>query len=191
MPRLISWCINCEWEGVLTKGWRAGLFCWHWPLPNAAHVDYHLWASVGWNVPELCRSKATLKLAVSKINFLINGWWEIKIVGEKEGRERKRKRMDGEGGGGDWERESEKKEFFTTFMSYTCHEWMILQPENILLYRKGSLDIKIADFGLSVQVRKGQEMKTLVGTAEYVCKSQYPYTVVTVTNLYVVVTNTA
>ncbi len=45
-----------------------------------------------------------------------------------------------------------------------------LQPENILLYRKGSLDIKIADFGLSVQVREGQEMKTLVGTAEYVCK---------------------
>ena len=45
-----------------------------------------------------------------------------------------------------------------------------LQPENILLYRKGRLDIKIADFGLSVQVKEGQEMKTLVGTAEYVCK---------------------
>ena len=44
------------------------------------------------------------------------------------------------------------------------------QPENILLYRKGQLDIKIADFGLSVQVKEGQEMKTLVGTAEYVCK---------------------
>ena len=44
------------------------------------------------------------------------------------------------------------------------------QPENILLYRKGALDIKIADFGLSVQVKEGQEMKTLVGTAEYVCK---------------------
>lgn len=44
------------------------------------------------------------------------------------------------------------------------------QPENILLYRKGSLDIKIADFGLSVQVKEGQEMKNLVGTAEYVCK---------------------
>ncbi len=46
----------------------------------------------------------------------------------------------------------------------------LLQPENILLYRKGQLDIKIADFGLSVQVKAGQEMKTLVGTAEYVCK---------------------
>ena len=45
------------------------------------------------------------------------------------------------------------------------------QPENILLFRKGSLDIKIADFGLSVQVKAGQEMKNLVGTAEYVCKS--------------------
>ena len=49
---------------------------------------------------------------------------------------------------------------------------LILQPENILLFRKGSLDIKIADFGLSVQVQLGQEMKTLVGTAEYVCKSR-------------------
>lgn len=38
------------------------------------------------------------------------------------------------------------------------------------MYRKGRLDIKIADFGLSVQVKEGQEMKTLVGTAEYVCK---------------------
>jgi transketolase N-terminal domain/subunit len=56
---------------------------------------------------------------------------------------------------------------------------LILQPENILLYRKGSLDVKIADFGLSVQVQKGQEMKTLVGTAEYVCKLQHPYIVVT------------
>ena len=44
------------------------------------------------------------------------------------------------------------------------------QPENILLYRKGSLDIKIADFGLSVQLREGQKMRNLVGTAEYVGK---------------------
>lgn len=50
------------------------------------------------------------------------------------------------------------------------HTYIYTQPENILLYRKGSLDIKIADFGLSVQVKEGQEMKTLVGTAEYVCK---------------------
>ena len=42
------------------------------------------------------------------------------------------------------------------------------QPENILLYRRGSLDIKIADFGLAVQLREGEEMKNLVGTAEYV-----------------------
>lgn len=57
-----------------------------------------------------------------------------------------------------------------------CHSLMLActyshtQPENILLFRKGSLDIKIADFGLSVQVKEGQEMKNLVGTAEYVCK---------------------
>ena len=44
------------------------------------------------------------------------------------------------------------------------------QPENILLYRKGSLDIKIADFGLSVQLKEGQKMRNLVGTAEYVGK---------------------
>ena len=76
----------------------------------------------------------------------------------------------------------ERRKSFSQFLS-----WMnlILQPENILLYRKGSLDIKIADFGLSVQVQKGQEMKTLVGTAEYVCKSQHPYIIVTITIPYV------
>ena len=45
-----------------------------------------------------------------------------------------------------------------------------LQPENLLLYRKGSLEIKIVDFGLAVQLQEGQEVKSLVGTAEYVCK---------------------
>ena len=45
------------------------------------------------------------------------------------------------------------------------------QPENILLYRKGQLDIKIADFGLAVQLKEGEEMKNLVGTAEYVGES--------------------
>lgn len=50
---------------------------------------------------------------------------------------------------------------FSTFLS---------QPENLLIYRKGSLEIKIVDFGLAVQLQEGQEMKSLVGTAEYVCK---------------------
>ena len=43
-----------------------------------------------------------------------------------------------------------------------------LQPENILLQRKGSLDIKIADFGLAIQLSPGQQVRNLVGTAEYV-----------------------
>lgn len=43
-----------------------------------------------------------------------------------------------------------------------------LKPENILLYRKGQLDIKIADFGLAMQITPGQQIRTLVGTAEYV-----------------------
>ena len=47
------------------------------------------------------------------------------------------------------------------------------QPENLLLYRKQSLEIKIVDFGLAVQLQEGQEMKSLVGTAEYVCKSHF------------------
>ena len=46
-----------------------------------------------------------------------------------------------------------------------------LQPENILLYRKGQLDIRIADFGLALQISPGEQVKTLVGTAEYVGKS--------------------
>lgn len=58
---------------------------------------------------------------------------------------------------------------FSTFTD-SAFTFPFVQPENILLYRKGNLDIKIADFGLSVQVKEGQEMKTLVGTAEYVCK---------------------
>lgn len=45
-----------------------------------------------------------------------------------------------------------------------------MQPENILLYRKGALDIRIADFGLALQITPGQQVKTLVGTAEYVGK---------------------
>lgn len=48
---------------------------------------------------------------------------------------------------------------------------LLVQPENILLYRKGSLDIKIVDFGLAIQLREGQEVKNLVGTAEYVGES--------------------
>jgi serine/threonine protein kinase len=43
-----------------------------------------------------------------------------------------------------------------------------LKPENILLYRKGQLDIRIADFGLALQITPGEQVKTLVGTAEYV-----------------------
>jgi serine/threonine protein kinase len=45
---------------------------------------------------------------------------------------------------------------------------MDLKPENLLLYRKASLEIKIVDFGLAVQLQEGQEVKSLVGTAEYV-----------------------
>ena len=51
---------------------------------------------------------------------------------------------------------------------HTCVYIHTQQPENILLYRKGSLDIKIADFGLAVQLQAGRELRNLVGTAEYV-----------------------
>ena len=91
--------------------------------------------------------------------------------GGERGREGRRE------GGREREREREReggKENFTSLKLSPLHtSTCFLQPENILLYRKGSLDIKIADFGLSVQVQQGQEMKTLVGTAEYVCKSAY------------------
>ena len=42
------------------------------------------------------------------------------------------------------------------------------QPENILICQKGGLDIKVADFGLAVQLHPGQILCNLVGTAEYV-----------------------
>ena len=56
------------------------------------------------------------------------------------------------------------------------HRHTLTQPENILLCKKNHLDIKIADFGLAVQLQKGQEVRTLVGTAEYVgeCGSLLP-----------------
>ena len=42
-----------------------------------------------------------------------------------------------------------------------------------MLERKGSLDIKIADFGLALQISPGQRVQTLVGTAEYVGKYMF------------------
>ena len=46
-----------------------------------------------------------------------------------------------------------------------------LQPENILIHKKGGIDIKVADFGLAVKLHPGQILRNLVGTAEYVGES--------------------
>ena len=102
-------------------------------------------------------------------------------VGEWEGREggRKGEREGREGGkkGRKKENLGEKGGLIVFFYGKVRgkrqskkHILIFPQPENLLLYRKSSLEIKIVDFGLAVQLQEGQEMKSLVGTAEYVCE---------------------
>ena len=44
------------------------------------------------------------------------------------------------------------------------------QPENIMLLNRNTQNIKLIDFGLSRRIQPGQEVRDMMGTAEFVGK---------------------
>lgn len=54
-----------------------------------------------------------------------------------------------------------------------------LKPENIVLTERGGQTVKIIDFGTAMQLRKGEKVQAMVGTAEFVAPEVVNYDAIT------------